>query len=597
MATDRKSNDYYIGVDVGTGSARAALVACDGEIVAESTYPTTTYRDDHNHDIFEQSTTEIWNSIAKACKDCLRDAKVGPEQVKGIGFDATCSLAVSTFEGEPMSITQDQWGPGESKRNIILWADHRARDEANLINSSGSPVLQYVGGTMSLEMEIPKVLWLKRHMPEQLFKQSMFFDLPDFLTYRATGNLARSNCSLACKCSYVPPEVEGHKGWNDDFFKKIGLPEFVESDFKQVGGSPGKLGLILTAGQPVGSGLTAKAASELGLLPNTPVGSGVIDAYAGWIGVVAAKMEGEKDSDLGTSQHRLCVSAGTSSCHIVQSPNPVFVPGVWGPYLHAVFPGYWMNEGGQSSTGQLLDFIIDTHPAVNKVKELAQAKGVNHFVFLNDTLKQAQQDKKAPFLTYLTKDYYLYPDLHGNRSPLADNAMKGMLIGMSLDKGVMDLALRYFITCEAIALQTRQIVDKMNDQGHKITAIFMSGGLVKNAVLMQLIANICNVPIQLPASHSASVVLGSAMLGKAAYVSTQLSQSQVISKQDVAEERAHQMKDKLWEIMVGMSRPGTTIKPHLTEQEKKLLNVKYKIFNECIDLQRKWRKDVQDALS
>ncbi|POW11660.1 hypothetical protein PSTT_05197 [Puccinia striiformis] len=588
MANATKSHDYYIGVDVGTGSARAALVGCDGEIVAESTYTTTTYRDDHNHDIFEQSTTEIWNSIAKACKDCLRDGKITPEQVKGIGID---------FEGEPMSITENEWGSGESKRNIILWADHRAREEANLINSSGSPVLQYVGGTMSLEMEIPKVLWLKRHMPEQLFKQSMFFDLPDFLTYRATGNLARSNCSLACKCSYVPPEVEGHKGWNDDFFKKIGLPEFVESDFKQVGGSPGKLGLILTAGQPVGSGLTEKAANELGLLPNTPVGSGVIDAYAGWIGVVAAKMEGEKDSDLGTSQHRLCVSAGTSSCHIVQSPNPVFVPGVWGPYLHAIFPGYWMNEGGQSSTGQLLDFIIDTHPAVEKVKALAQAKGVNHFVFLNDTLKQAQQDKKAPFLTYLTKDYYLYPDLHGNRSPLADNAMKGMLIGMSLDRGVMDLALRYFITCEAIALQTRQIVDKMNEKGHKITSIFMSGGLVKNAILMQLIA---------PGFHSASVVLGSAMLGKAAYVSTQLSQSQVISEQGIAEKRAHQMKDKLWEIMatcrtnsaiVGMSRPGTTIKPDLTEKEKKLLEVKYKIFNECIDLQRKWRKDVEDALN
>lgn len=86
-----------------------------------------------------------------------------------------------------------------------------------------------------------------------------------------------------------------------------------------------------------------------------------------------------------------------------------------------------------------------------------------------------------------------YPDLHGNRSPLADNAMKGMLIGMSLDKGVMDLALRYFITCEAIALQTRQIVDKMNDKGHKITAIFMSGGLVKNAVLMQLIGKLSSL--------------------------------------------------------------------------------------------------------
>lgn len=58
MASKQNPNHYYIGVDVGTGSARAALVTCNGEIVAESTYPTTTYRDDHNHDIFEQSTTE-----------------------------------------------------------------------------------------------------------------------------------------------------------------------------------------------------------------------------------------------------------------------------------------------------------------------------------------------------------------------------------------------------------------------------------------------------------------------------------------------------------------------------------------------------------
>lgn len=222
MSTLATNQDhYYIGVDVGTGSARAALVAGDGTILSESSYPTTTYRDDHNHDVFEQSTTEskqtfllekvlnpqshllhlstVWDSIAKACQDCLRESKISPEKVKGIGFDATCSLAVSTQDGQPMSITHDQWGIGHSKRNIILWADHRAREEANLINSTNSPVLKYVGGTMSLEMEIPKVLWLKKHMPDQFFKQSMFFDLPDFLTYKATGHLARSNCSLACE--------------------------------------------------------------------------------------------------------------------------------------------------------------------------------------------------------------------------------------------------------------------------------------------------------------------------------------------------------------------------------------------------------------
>lgn len=105
--------------------------------------------------------------------------------------------------------------------------DHRAFKEAKLINSTGSMVLKYVGGTMSLEMEAPKMLWLKNHMPADVFSSSMFFDLPDFLTYKATGDLARSNCSLACKCSYVPPGVEGSKGWNDEFFTQIGLEEFV----------------------------------------------------------------------------------------------------------------------------------------------------------------------------------------------------------------------------------------------------------------------------------------------------------------------------------------------------------------------------------
>lgn len=115
----------------------------------------------------------------------------------------------------------------------------------------------------------------------------------------------------------------------------------VKDDFSALGGQPGKTGLILTAGQPVGAGLSEQAASELGLNPGTPVGSGVIDAYAGWVGTVAAPMPDLNSNtvDLKESRHRLAAIAGTSTCHIVQSPEAVFVPGVWGPYLHAIFPG------------------------------------------------------------------------------------------------------------------------------------------------------------------------------------------------------------------------------------------------------------------
>ena len=73
----------------------------------------------------------------------------------------------------------------------------------------------------------------------------------------------------------------------------------------------------------------------------------------------------------------------------------------------------WMNEGGQSSTGQLLDFMIDTHPASAKLKETAKAQGTNIFALLTDLLEEMVKDKKVPFMSYLTKDMYLYPDLHG----------------------------------------------------------------------------------------------------------------------------------------------------------------------------------------
>lgn len=137
-------------------------------------------------------------------------------------------------------------------------------------------------------METPKTLWLKKHMAADKFKECMFFDLPDYLTYRATTSLARSNCSLACKYSYVPPgtemshddgtKEESKEGWSARFFNKIGLEDIVKGEFEQVGGVPGKNGLVLSAGQPVGSGLSKKAAEELGLAEGTAVGSAVIDA-------------------------------------------------------------------------------------------------------------------------------------------------------------------------------------------------------------------------------------------------------------------------------------------------------------------------------
>lgn len=56
-------------------------------------------------------------------------------------------------EGSPVTVS---WS-GDSRRNIIVWMDHRAVKQAERINSFNSPVLQYCGGGVSPEMEPPKV--------------------------------------------------------------------------------------------------------------------------------------------------------------------------------------------------------------------------------------------------------------------------------------------------------------------------------------------------------------------------------------------------------------------------------------------------------
>ncbi|EKM59553.1 uncharacterized protein PHACADRAFT_137471 [Phanerochaete carnosa HHB-10118-sp] len=573
------SDAYYIGIDVGTGSARAALVKHDGTIAASSTQDTKTWRDPKDHRIFEQSTADIWNAIGKTVKAVLAEAKVSPSDVKGLGFDATCSLAVSDFEGNPISVTKGDQVGQVGERNIILWADHRAEEEADLINSTGNVVLDYVGGVMSLEMEIPKTLWLKHNMKPELFARCQFFDLPDFLTYRATGDNLRSTCSVTCKCSYVP-----NSGWQPEFFQKIDLEEFVQNEYKQLGGANGH---VATAGMPVGKGLSKQAAEELGLLEGTPVGSAVIDAYAGWLGTVAARYNGgNKLSEmpgLDEARHRLAACAGTSTCHIVQSPQGVFVNGVWGPYKDPVFPGWWMNEGGQSSTGQLIDFMIKTHPAYNQLKEIAEERKTNIHTVLHDELEKLRQEAQVESFTELTKDMHMYPDLHGNRSPIADPRMRGSIVGLALDDSLSDLARKFNITMEAIALQTRHIVDEMNDKGHAINAIYMSGGQAKNTALMQLFADTCSMPVVLPQNSGAAVVLGAAMLGRFA------AELQPGNKDEKADCEAR------WKIMVDMTPPGALVAPAASPREKKFLEAKYKIFRESIDIQKRWRVQMEEA--
>ncbi|KAK9234386.1 hypothetical protein V1525DRAFT_413212 [Lipomyces kononenkoae] len=582
-ASEPPNGPFYIGIDVGTGSARACIINMKGEILALASKDIKRW--EPKPDYYNQSSDDIWSACCDCVKRVLTESHIPKTSVKGLGFDGTCSLVVlRESDDAPVAVGPDFT---DHYQNIVLWMDHRCPGETAEINATGHSLLKYVGGQMSIEMEIPKVKWLKNHMPAGEFEKCKFYDLADFLTHRATKSEARSFCSIVCKQGYVPVGVDGSmKGWSKEFLEKIGLQELAEDDFRRIGGVLGENGTILSAGEYLG-GLCDQAAEEMGLVPGIAVGSGVIDAYAGWIGTVAATISddrwaeieevGKKD-DLDVATHRLAAVAGTSTCHLAITKDSVFVPGVWGPYRDVLLPYYWMAEGGQSATGALLHHVLTSHAAYPEAKKLADNAVISVFEFLNRRLEQIQLEQNAPTLEHLVKHYYYYGDLHGNRSPIASEKMKGAVVGLSMDITVDALAIEYLAAVEFIGLQTRHIISALNNAGHKITSIFLSGGQCRNSVLTSLMATCTGMPVVIPKYIDAAVVLGAAMLG--------------------AKAGSHDDKGfttGLWDIMKTMSGPGRVVYPSQDPTEIKLINAKYKIFLDMARRQQEYRS-LMDAV-
>ena len=155
-----------------------------------------------------------------------------------------------------------------------------------------------------------------------------------------------------------------------------------------------------------------------------------------------------------------------------------------GPFWSAVLPGHWLLEAGQSSSGGLLDHVIATHPANHEVVTMASSRGVSVYQVLEQTL--ANMPTTTDNMAMLTHDLHVYPDYHGNRSPLADPGMRGAVMGLTLDTATIDhLALVYLATVQALCYGTRHIVETLREQGHRVDNVTVCGGLTKSTLFCQ----------------------------------------------------------------------------------------------------------------
>ena len=493
---------FYLGIDVGTGSARAGIFDASGTMCGMGAEPIHIWRP--QEDFVEQSSDNIWDACGRAVRTALGEARLEGRQIRGIGFDATCSLVVLGQDDAPVTVSPS----GEDRQNVIVWMDHRAVELAERINATKHEVLRYVGGIISPEMETPKLLWLKENMPHSWSRATRFLDLPDFLSYRATGVDDRSLCTTVCKWTYQGHETGefGEQGrWEASYFEAIGLGDLAEERFERIGRR------VRPIAERVG-GLTEKSAAELGLESGIPVAISIIDAHAGGLGLLGTPVDGQTPTE-DELEERVALIGGTSTCHMAVSKDPLFIPGIWGPYYSAMVPGMWLTEGGQSATGSLIDHVVFSHVRAAELRDEADRRGTTVFVLLNERLDNLASECRCP--AELTAELHVQPDFHGNRSPRANPRLRGMISGLKLSDSVDSLALLYLATIQAIAYGTRHILEEMNRQGYRIRTLLACGGDTKNPVFVREHADVTGCRIALP-KEPESVLLGSAMLGAVA---------------------------------------------------------------------------------
>lgn len=451
---------YVLGIDYGTESCRVAIFDLSGRPVefAATGYPTL----HPGAGRAEQRPEDWWDALRSSARQALAASGVRPEQIVGIGSDAT-TMTVVALDAD-----------GHALRPAILWMDVRATEQAARAASSTSVARRYNGGgtaPATAEWYPFKAAWLREHEPDTYRRAHRLVDAPDWLTHRLTGEWSVNINSAALRMYHD----RDHGGWPVDFYEHVGCGDVFDKLPERV----------LDLGTPVG-GLSREAAEWLGLRPGTPVAQGPADAWAGQIGLGVV------------TPGRLALITGSSHVITGQTDRAVSGRGFFGAYTDGVVPGQYTVEAGQSSTGSVLRWFKD-HFAHDAVAE-AGRRGISAYDVLNE--RSAHLPPGADGL--VVNEWF-----QGNRTPYTDSKARGLVWGLTLAHTPAHL---WRALQEGICFGTAANLAVMEEAGVRVDELVACGGFTRSRELMQRHADVAGKPITLTEVADA-VALGSAMVG------------------------------------------------------------------------------------
>ena len=232
--------------------------------------------------------------------------------------------------------------------------------------------------------------------------------------------------------------------------------------------------------------MTAQAAEWTGLPAGIAVAVGNVDAHVA--APAAASIE----------PGQLVAIMGTSTCHVMNGTQLREVPGMCGVVDGGITAGRWGYEAGQSGVGDIFGWFVRTG-VPGRVRAAGRcARGVSVHEYLTELAARQQVGEHG----LLALDWH-----SGNRSVLVDHELSGLIVGQTLATRPEDT---YRALLEATAFGTRMIIETFVAAGVPVTELVVVGGLAKNALLMQIYADVTGLPLSLAASAQGPA-LGSAI--------------------------------------------------------------------------------------
>jgi L-ribulokinase len=461
---------FVVGVDFGTLSGRALVVrVCDGAEVGTAVH-------EYEHAVVDtvlpgtgealppewalQVPADYVTVLRTAVPEAVAASGIDPERVVGIATDFTaCTMMPVLADGTPLCETTQF--DGEKHAYVKLWKHHATQGQADRINAladqRGEGWLPRYGGFISSEWEFAKGLQVLEEAPEVYAAMDHFVEAADWVVWQLCGRYVRNACTAGYKGIYQDgayPSRDFLTGLNPGFGGFVA--DKLDHEIGRLGDAAGTL--------------TAQAAHWTGLPQGIAVAVGNVDAH-----VTAPAAQAVEPG-------QMVAIMGTSTCHVVNGADRRDVPGMCGVVDGGIVSGLWGYEAGQSGVGDIFAWFVRTS-IPPEYHQAAAARGQSVHEYLAD-LAAAQAIGQHGLLVL---------DWHsGNRSVLVDHELSGLVVGQTLATKPEDT---YRALLEATAFGTRVIVESFTSTGVPITEFVVAGGLLRNPFLMQVYADVLNLPL------------------------------------------------------------------------------------------------------